>query len=120
MKKIILILFGILALSCSKESETKYSTDSEKVFLIITENTTKIELTKIASEFKAEKNINVDFSKTEFTESGKIKKLNLEVDCNDGFKGIATISGVILKAKNSGFSRDYSENSKVPFVIGVM
>jgi hypothetical protein len=25
-----------------------------------------------------------------------------------------------LKAKNSGFSRDYSENSKVPFVIGAM
>jgi hypothetical protein len=46
--------------------------------------------------------------------------LNLEVDCNDGFKGIAKSSGVILKAKNSGFSRDYSENSKVPFVIGAM
>jgi hypothetical protein len=90
------------------------------VFLIITENTTEIELTKIASEFKAEKNITVDFSKTEFTENGKIKTLNFEVDCNDGFKGSATSSGVILKAKNSGFSRDYSENSKVPFVIGAM
>ena len=120
MRKIILVLIGILIISCSKESETKYSTDSEKVFLIITENTTEIELTKIASEFKAEKNITVDFSKTEFTENGKIKTLNFEVDCNDGFKGSAKSSGVILKAENSGFSRDYSENSKVPFVIGAM
>jgi uncharacterized protein YxeA len=120
MKKIILVLIGILVISCSKESETKYSTDSEKVFLIITENTTEIELTKIASEFKAEKNITVDFSKTEFTENGKIKTLTFEVDCNDGFNGSATSSGVILKTKKSGFSRDYSENSKVPFVIGAM
>jgi hypothetical protein len=42
------------------------------------------------------------------------------VDCNDGFKGTATSSGVILKNKNSGFSRDYAENSKVPFIIGAM
>jgi exosome complex RNA-binding protein Rrp4 len=55
MKKIILVLVGILIISCSKESETKYSTDSQKVFLIITENTTESELTKIASDFKTEK-----------------------------------------------------------------
>ena len=120
MKKIILVLVGILIMSCSKESETQYSTDSEKVFLIITENTTESELTKIASDFKTEKNIVFDFSKTEFSENGKIKTLNFEVDCNDGFKGTATSSGVILKNKNSGFSRDYAENSKVPFIIGAM
>ena len=120
MKKIILVLVGILILSCSKESETKYSTDSKKVFLIITENTTERELTKIASEFKTEKDIIIDFSKTEFFENGKIKTLNLEVDCNDGLKGTATSSEELLKSKNSGFSRDYAENSKVPFIIGAM
>ena len=120
MKKIILVLIGILIISCSKESETKYSTDSEKVFLIITENTTETELEKISSEFKAEKNITVDYSKTEFKEDGAIKNLYLKIDCNDGFKGIAKSTGVILKAKNSGFSRDYSKNSKAPFVIGAM
>lgn len=120
MKKIILVLLGILILSCSKESETKYSTDSEKVFLIITKNTTETELTKIASEFKTEKNIIVDFSKTEFYENGKIKNLNLKVDSNDGFIGTTRSTGIILKNKNSGFSRDYAENSKVPFVIGAM
>ncbi|RTY76029.1 hypothetical protein [Flavobacterium sp. LS1R10] len=120
MKKIILVLVGILILSCSKESETKYATDSEKVFLIITENTTEKELTKIASEFKTEKDIIIDFSKTKFSKNGKIKTLNLAVDCNDGFKGTATSSEVILKSKNSGFSRDYAVNSKVSFIIGGM
>ena len=120
MKKIILILIGILVLSCSKESNTKYTTDSEKVFLVITENTTENELIKIASEFKTVKNIKVDFSKTEFLENGKIKTLNLEVDCNDGFIGNATSTGDILKSKNSGFLRDYSKDAKVPFVIGAM
>jgi dihydrodipicolinate reductase len=66
MKKIVLLIVWILILSCSKVSQTKYSTDSEKVFLIITENTTESELTKIASEFKKEKDIIIDFSKTEF------------------------------------------------------
>jgi len=120
MKKIVLMLVGILILSCSKESETKYSTDSEKVFLIITENTTESELTKIATDFQTKKDIIIDFSKTEFSKNGKIRTLNLEVDCNDGFKGTAKSSGVILKSKNSGFSRDYTENSKVPFIIGAM
>jgi hypothetical protein len=120
MKKIILVLVGILILSCSKELETKYSTDSEKAFLIITAKTTESELKKIASEFKTEKDIIIDFSKTEFSENGIIKTLNLKVDCNDGFKGTATISGVILKIKNAGFSRNYAENSKAPFMIGAM
>ena len=120
MIKKVLILFGILILSCSKESETQYSTESEKVFLIITTKTTKSELTKIASEFKLKKNITVDFSKTEFFENGKIKELNLEVDCNDGFRGTTKSSGMILKRKNSGFSRDYSDNAKTLFTIGTM
>jgi uncharacterized protein YxeA len=120
MRKLILVLIAILMLSCSKESETKYTTDSENVFLIITENTTETELKQIASEFQTERNISIDFSKTEFHKNGTIKNLNLEVDCNDGFKGIAKSSGLILKTKNSGFSRDYSENSETPFVIGAM
>jgi hypothetical protein len=120
MKKIILMLVGMLILSCSKESATKYSTNSEKVFLIITENTTERELTKISSEFKTKREIIIDYSETKFYGSGRVKTLNLKVDCNDGFNGTTITSGLILKIKNSGFSRDYSKNSKVPFIIGAM
>lgn len=120
MKHIIIVLISIVMLSCSKESQTKYTTDSQKVYLIITENTTETELIAIASKFKEEKNIVIDISQTEFRKNGTIKNLHLEVDCNDGFKGVAKSSGLILKNKNSGFSRNYREGSKVPFVIGAM
>jgi len=118
MKKIILLLFGVLLLSCSKKSETNYSTDAEKVFLSITKNTTEAELTEIAAEFKTKKNIIVDFSESQFSENGKIKQLNLNVNCNDGFKGTAKSSRAGLETSNYGFSRNYAENSKVPFSIG--
>jgi len=120
MKYISLVLIALLSISCMKVSETKYSTASERVFLIITQNTTEAELDKIASEFKSKKNITVDYSKSEFNEDGIIKHLILEVDCNDGFKGVAETSEKILTSKNSGFLRDYSENSSTPFVIGAM
>ncbi|MGB0868920.1 MAG: hypothetical protein ACPGSD_04915 [Flavobacteriales bacterium] len=118
MKKLILILVGILTLSCSKESKTKYSIHSEKVFLVITKTSTEDELMKIASEFKVKKNIKIDFSKTEFSENGKIENLDLQVDCNDGFKGNTQSSGLLLLTKNYGFFRDYSENPEVPFMVG--
>jgi uncharacterized protein YxeA len=112
MKKIILMLVGILILSCSKESATKYSTDTEKVFLIITENTTERELTKISSEFKTKREINIDFSETEFSGNGKIQTLNLKVDCNDGFNGTAITSGLILKIKYNNISKITPKNIK--------
>ena len=120
MKNVILVLIGILTLSCSKRSDTHYSTNSEKVFLIITENTTETELTKIVSEFIEEKNIIIDFSGTEFTKGGKIRTVNLNVDCNDGFKGTAKSSSAMLEGQKFGFSRDYTKNAKSPFVIGAM
>lgn len=122
MKKIILLLVCISTFSCTKTEagKTSYSTDSEKVFLIITENTTKEELTKIATEFKLVKNIDIDFAETEFYNNGKVKNLNLEVDCNDGYKGYAKNFGTTFRLNNSGFIRDYSENAEIPWSIGTM
>ena len=122
MKKAALFLFGILMLSCAKESETTYSTNSgsEKAFLLITENTTESDLVKIAAEFKSERNITVDFSETEFYGNGKIENLKLQVDCNDGFKGNVNVAGEVLEIKNSGFVRDYSKKAERPFSIGAI
>tara|TARA_B110000093_G_C12711400_1_gene302336 strand:- start:177 stop:545 length:369 start_codon:yes stop_codon:yes gene_type:complete len=122
MKKIILLLICISTLSCAKieAGKTSYSTDTEKVYLIITENTTKDELTKIAAEFKLVKNIDIDFSETIFYSDGKVKNLNLEVDCNDGYKGVAKNFGTTFKLNNSGFKRDYSKNAEKPWSIGSM
>ena len=120
MKKIILVFFGVLVFSCIKKSETTFVIQPERVLLVITENTTENQLKDIALKLKTEKNILFDFSKTDFYENGKINELNFEVDCNDGYKGSAKSSGMILKRKNSGFLRDYRPKSKKPFVIGAM
>jgi len=120
MKQIAILLIGILIVSCSRETETTYSTDSEKVFLFITKSTTNDELIKISAEFKLKKNIDIDFSESEFYNNGKIKNLNLKVDCNDGFKGIMKNHGKTFNLNKSGFLRDYSENSNIPFQIGSM
>ena len=118
MKKLILLLIGTLFISCSYEGTTEYSIESEKVFLLICENTTESELYSIAKEFKEKRNITVDFSKSEFRRNGTIKNLNLSVDCNDGFKGTIKNYGKTFNLNKSGFWRDYKENSAEPFRIG--
>ncbi len=121
MKKTILLSLCIITLSgCLKEKQTQYSTDTEEVFLVITENTTKQELIQIAAEFKEKRNIDIDFSKSEFSGSGKILNLDLKVDCNDGFKGTTAGSSESFRFNYYGFSRDYSPESKRAFHIGAM
>ena len=122
MKRIILFLICIITLSCAKTEagKTTYSTDSEKAFLIITENTTKDELTKIATEFKLVRNIDIDFTETTFYNNGKVKNVNLEVDCNDGYKGVAKNFGTTFSINNCGFQRDYKEDAESPWSIGSM
>jgi len=122
MKRMLLFLISITILGCAKTEagKTTYSTDSEKAFLIITENTTKDELTKIAAEFKLTRNIDIYFTETKFYDDGKVKNVNLEVDCNDGYKGIAKNFGTTFSLNNCGFQRDYSKNAENPWSIGSM
>jgi len=110
----------ITLLGCTKEKQTQYSVNSEEVFLVVTENTTKEELVQIAAEFKERRNIDIDFSKSKFSDNGKILDLDLKVDCNDGFKGTTAGSSVSFRLNNYGFSRDYSPESKRAFHIGAM
>ena len=66
------------------------------------------------------KNIDIDFSESTFYEDGKVKNVNLEVDCNDGFSGVAKNFGATFNINNCGFQRDYNENAKIPWSIGNM
>ena len=66
------------------------------------------------------KNIDIDFSESTFYEDGKVKNVNLEVDCNDGFSGVAKNFGTTFDINNCGFQRDYTENAEKPWSIGTM
>lgn len=121
MKKFPFLFIIILLFSgCLKESKTQFTIDEDQVLLIITQNTTKEELEQIAIELKEKSNIDMDFSKSKFLENGKISEVNLEVDCNDGFKGSTHCSANTLKRQNIGFSRDYRTGSTQVFHIGAM
>ena len=121
MKKIgSILIFMMVLISCLKESQTQYSIDEDQVFLVITQNTTKEELAKIAAELKQKKNIDIEYSNSKFKASGKISELKLEVDCNDGFKGSTHCSGNTLKFPHLGYLRDYRADRDEVFHIGVM
>jgi hypothetical protein len=109
-----------MLIGCAKEKQTQYSLNAEEVFLVITENTTKEELSQIAATFKEKRNIDIDFSKSQFSKEGKIVDLDLKVDCNDGFKGTTAGSFESFRFSNYGFIRDYSPESERAFHIGSM
>ena len=120
MRKVIIILVGLIIASCAINSKTEYSLDKDVAYLKITQNTTATELKQIAAEFKNQKNIVIDYSESEFNRDGKINLLSLKVDCNDGFSGTTKISNLLLKMHKCGFLRDYRSKTKIPFSIGKM
>ena len=116
----LLLICVFLLSSCVKESQTQYAIDENQAYLVITQNTTKKELEKIAALFKEKKNIDMNYSQSKFARNGKIIELSLEVDCNDGFKGSTHCSESALKFQNMGFVRDYQAGSGKTFHIGSM
>ena len=100
---------------------------SDGLNLIVSENLVKLsigsaatedELATIKQQLKEEKNIDIDFSDSEFTARGKIKKLSFKVDCNDGFNGKAVNWSKNLDRNEVGFIRDYKTDTATPFSIG--
>lgn len=83
-----------------------------KAELIITKETTKKQLQELATWFKNRKNIDINFSDSEFYQNGNIKTYSLKVDCNDGFNGKSNVKGFVIGDGKHGFTREYSENDK--------
>lgn len=89
-----------------------------KAELIITKETTKNQLKKLARWFKDRKDIDIDFSKSSFHENGKIKTYSLQVNCNDGFKGkTKDTESILIGNGKHGFIRSYNENNSITFKI---
>ena len=99
-------------------SGTQFIMLDSLITLQIGADTSLEELQKIKRTLKEEKNIDIDFSESEFSNNGRIKKLSLAVDCNDGFKGKTINTLFSLTNKKIGFTRDYSPDTDSPFEIG--
>ncbi len=109
----ILSIISIIS-ACNQHKDTELIINDQVVCLKVGKNTTKSELEKIAAELLVRKNIAIDFSKSTFTKEGRIKVLDLYVDCRDGSTGQCTapVSNLFTQGRY-GFRRNYSPGAAV-------
>lgn len=104
------------------ESDTSSATQliitKEEVRLTIGTLTTQNELENIRKQLQRDKNILMSHTGSEFTSRGHIKKLSLEIDCNDGYSGKTINWSKSLESNTIGFKRDYTSDAAEPFIIG--
>jgi len=70
-------------------------------------------------KFRKEKNIDLNFSGSKFSEEGTITFLKLSVTCFDGFKGSMEASEDEIRKNKVGFVRSYKDPEN-PFTIGII
>lgn len=102
----------------NSSSATQLIITNDEVRLAVGTLTTRNELENIKQQLKRDKNIDMSYSGSEFTSRGRIKKLSLEIDCNDGFSGKTINWSKSLDNNTIGFIRDYKSDTLQPFVIG--
>lgn len=115
--KNIIFLFLILGLaSCQpKELPTVLEQSEGYALMKVSHQTTKAELSSMAIKL-AEQGIDIDFSKSEFFEDGKLRNLKLAVKTPDGDSGTTSADQVLLQFKYFGFL--YQKDKSVSFEIG--
>ncbi len=88
----------------------------KRIEIVFTDNMTQRDLEKIKIGLK-KINIDLNFEELEFNQNiNKLAYIKFSVDCNDGFKGSASLS--VTKEKKIGFYRDYNKDVNSPFGVG--
>jgi hypothetical protein len=118
VKSILAICFIAMISACNRFDETELIINEQMVCLKVGNKATRADLEKIAADLLVRKNIAVDFSNSEFTKGGRIKTLDLKVDCRDGFSGEcnAPVSSLFVGGRY-GFRRNYSPGAAVPLEL---
>ena len=86
--------------------------DSTKVLLSMDRNTSYDQLNQYKNDLK-QLNIDLNIKKVEFDDNGKMKRLEIAVDCHDGFKG--TVKQTLSRNNKIGFYRIYDKSATSPF-----
>ena len=88
----------------------------KRIEIVFTDNMTQRDLEKIKIGLK-KINIDLNFEELEFNQNiNKLAYIKYSVDCNDGFKGLASSS--VSQEKKIGFYRDYNKDVNSPFGVG--
>ena len=116
MKNIFLLPLLLLLFSCQpKELPTILEQSEGYALMKVSHQTTKAELSSMVIKL-AEQGIDIDFSKSEFFEDGKLRNLKLAVKTPDGNSGATSADQVTLQFKYFGFL--YQKDGSVSFKIG--
>lgn len=95
---------------------TVYLVNDQKAYFELSKNTTKSELEEIARVFKQKKNIDIDFSESQFSKDGKLTFLDLKTSLHEGdsvlTKSIVTYTHWLRYAQIV-FEKDYSKSGEI-------
>lgn len=121
MKKIIisiafLTIFFFVEGSGAADNKKDIETDKKRIEVFYNRTMDFNDLVKIKLDL-AENGITINYKLLEFDENDRLKTIDFEVNCYDGFSGSARNTNVQNQSK-FGFYRDYSENSASPFGTG--
>jgi uncharacterized protein YxeA len=116
MKKILIFTLVILLYSACQPRElpSKISISETNVTLKVSHQSTKLELDNFKAQM-IEKGFKVDFTGSEFDETGKITKLKYSITTPKGGGGSATVEFSKLKYNYYGFSYDMPTGQ---FIVG--
>jgi len=115
--KNIFIFFLIISFTSCQPKELPTILEQVEGFTVmkVSHQTSKAELTSMAKKL-AEQGIDIDFSKSEFFEDGKLRNLKLAVKTPDGNSGVTSADQVTLQFKYFGFI--YQKGEDISFKIG--
>lgn len=117
MKKALFILIlGLSAATAFSQQSPIASNSGNRIEVVFSGKLTLKDLMKIQSDLR-KKNIELRYTRLEFTDEGKLQFIKFKVDCGDGFRGEAS-SGKLLNDTKFGFYRDYEHNQTDPFGTG--
>jgi hypothetical protein len=116
MKNIFFLFLILSVTSCQpKELPTVLEQADGYALMKVSHQTTQTEFSAMAKKL-AEQGIEIDFSKSEFFEDGKLRNLKLAVKTPDGNSGATTADQVTLQFEYFGFL--YQKGGDVSFQIG--
>ena len=119
-KSLFLFLAAIAFFACQTEQTPKplLFFENDLLEVTITENHSEEELMGLKKHLLDTHGIILDFEELIYNKNGKIEKIAIAVDSQDGFSGTASSKCIFGIAPYVNFYRDFNEGTGSPFGIG--
>jgi len=116
MKSTLITVFLCTLLLGFTKTE-KVSKKENRIEVVFKSDFTIDSLVNIKNRLFKRNNIAINYRSLRFNKAGNLIEIEFSVNCNDGFKGTASIEELSNKPK-FGFIRDYQSTNGIPFQIG--